>query len=246
MIALHRWRQTWERSVDRFIALSTFARNRFIEAGLPADRIRIKPNFAFDPFPTNNVLSQRAGALYVGRLSHEKGIHILLEAWRTAKIPLTIIGDGPDVEAVRAAQSPTLTYLGTLDSNSIFETMKHSRFLLLPSITYEGFPKVVAEAFASGLPIIAARIGSLEELIDDNYNGYHFNPGDPSDLLRVTSEAFFASEQNDFLSQHARETYERCFTPEHNLRQLSDIYREAIDDARGRAARSKSRTKLGL
>lgn len=243
MIAFHRWRHTWHRSVNRFIALSAFARNRFIDAGLPAERIKVKPNFVFDPFPDNEIVGQREGALFVGRLSHEKGINILLDAWRQAKIPLTIIGDGPAVEAVRAAQSPRLNYLGPLPSEHIFSAMRRSRFLLLPSIWYEGFPRVVVEAFASGLPIIASRIGSLEELIDDNYNGYHFNPGDSNDLLRVISQAFAPSERADLLSRGARETYERCFTPERNLRQLNEIYRETIGDAQSQAASAKSRTK---
>ena len=233
MIALHRRRKTWQRSVNRFIALSAFARGKFIEAGLPAERIKIKPNFVFDPFPAEKFKHTREGALFVGRLSDEKGINVLLETWKSAKVPLTIIGDGPRVDAVRAAQSPTLNYLGPRTTQEIFSVMRKSRFLILPSIWYEAFPRVVVEAFASGLPIIASRIGSLEELIEEGYNGYRFQAGDPNDLQRVISEAFGASEKAVILSRGARKTYERFFTPEHNLIQLNDIYSEAIRDARG-------------
>ncbi len=236
MIALHRRRYTWQRSVNAFIALSEFARDRFIEAGLPASRIKVKPNFVFDPFPNNKFVCQREGVLFVGRLSPEKGIDILLDAWKSAKIPLTIIGDGPCADAVRQAQSSTLTYLGPLDSQDIFPIMKRSRFLLLPSKWYESFPRVVVEAFASGLPIIAARLGSLRELVTDNQNGYHFNPGDPNDLLRVISDAFAVPDRAELLSQGARKTYERHFTPEQNLRQLNAIYYAAISDSQNNTA----------
>jgi len=230
MIALHRRRRTWEKSVNSFIALSAFARSKFIDAGLPAAKIKVKPNFVFDPSPPNR-LAQREGALFVGRLSHEKGIDIILDAWRSANIPLAVVGDGPWSEAVRAAQSPMLSYLGPRSPDEIFNLMKRSRFLLVPSISYEGFPRVVAEAFASGLPVLASRIGSLEELIKDNYNGYLFRPGDPIDFMRVVSDAFAIPNQSNDLSHNARRTYEQYFTPDKNLHQLIDIYRGTIEDA---------------
>ena len=185
---LHRALKTWPRKVRLFITMSDFARAEFVAAGFPAEQLVVKPNFVPDPGPAADD-GAKAGVLYVGRLSFEKGIFVLLDAWKTAKTPLTIIGDGPEIEAVRAAQSPTVTLLGPKNAAEVLAAMRRHRFLVVPSIVFEGCPRVVAEAFGTGLPIIASRIGSLQELIQDGVNGLHAIAGDPASLAAVVDAA---------------------------------------------------------
>ncbi|NJL08000.1 MAG: glycosyltransferase family 4 protein [Methylacidiphilales bacterium] len=146
-VMLHRARRTWQRKVRLFITMSDFARNEFIAAGFPPERLVVKPNFVPDPGPAADERADKAGVLYVGRLSFEKGIFVLLDAWKSATTPLTIIGDGPEIEAVRAAQSKTVTYLGAQNAAEVLAAMRRHRFLVVPSIVFEGCPRVVAEAF---------------------------------------------------------------------------------------------------
>jgi len=162
MLAVHRAIGTWREKVNVYVALSEFARRKFIEGGLPAKRIVVKPNFvAPDPG-----LKWAPGeyALYVGRLSEEKGIRLLLSAWRLLRdpVPLRIAGAGPlqdEAAAEICRMKPGVELLGSLSPRRIIELMHRASFLVVPSICFENFPLAVAEAFACGLPVIASRIG---------------------------------------------------------------------------------------
>ncbi|KAA5603671.1 glycosyltransferase [Blastochloris sulfoviridis] len=232
-VMLHRALRTWPRKVRLFITMSDFARAEFIAAGFPAEQLVVKPNFVPDPGPAAGD-GAKAGVLYVGRLSFEKGIFVLLEAWKTAKTPLTIIGDGPEIEAVRAAQSPTVTFLGPKNAAEVLAAMRRHRFLVVPSIVFEGCPRVVAEAFGTGLPIIASRIGSLQELIQDGVNGLHAIAGDPASLAAVVDAAAADPARAAVLGRNARASYEQAFTPEQSLRALLAVYEAAVGPAGGR------------
>jgi glycosyltransferase involved in cell wall biosynthesis len=235
MIALHRWRGTWRRSVNRFIALSEFGRDHFISAGVPGSLIKIKPNFVHDRAGASDDNSNREGILYVGRLSPEKGIGVLLDAWKRMSVPLTIVGSGPLEPAVRAMQTPAVKFLGPLEAAEVTALMKRSRFLVVPSVCYEQLPMVVIEAFAAGLPVIASRIGSLEYLVSDARTGYHFQAGNALDLANVATKAMSLPKPASLLlGQEARATYLSYYTPERNLRLLLEIYQEARDDAESR------------
>lgn len=233
-VARMQWRaekhRTWHADVHRFITLSDFARAKFIAGGLPADRLAVKPNFA-----TAGALlpGARTGALFVGRLSPEKGASVLLKAWHGLPgISLSIVGNGPERAKLEAEAPANATFLGHLSQEKVREIMRASQCLIVPSIWYEGFPMVVVEAFAAGLPVLAARIGSLGEIVVDGMNGRHFEPGDASSLARTAREMFSSPGLLSELGSGARTTYEAKYTPEANLLQLEAIYREAIETSR--------------
>jgi glycosyltransferase involved in cell wall biosynthesis len=229
MIGVHRMRNTWTRRVTRFIALTEFARDLFTaEMGIPQNQIVVKPNATADPG-----LGDGSGgyALYIGRLSEEKGIETLLDAARHGSglgIPLKIAGSGPLQPLVEDAQFPgKLEYLGQQNPAEVRLLMQRARVLLIPSLWYEGLPMVVPEAFGTGLPIVASRIGALQTLIEDEGNGLLVEPGNAAALAeavrRITAEASF---END-LRRQARRTYEALYRPDANLRLLLDIYEQA-------------------
>jgi glycosyltransferase involved in cell wall biosynthesis len=226
MISRHRREGTWSTKVDRFIALSDFSRGKFVEGGLKAEKIRVKPNFCFPP--AGEPAAGREGfALFVGRLSGEKGVHTLLEAWRGLKIPLQIAGDGPLRASAAAAGAAQAHLLGSQSSENISRLMRRASFLVLPSVCYENFPLVVAEAFAHGLPVIASRLGSLGEIIRHEENGLHFAAGDITALRQAVERLASDPGLRERLGAQAREDYLRLYTPERNLEQLLEIYREA-------------------
>ncbi len=236
MLATHRLLGSWQSKVSCYIALSEFARNKFIQGGLPSESIRVKPNFVCpDPRPKNNGGSY---ALFAGRLSEEKGQGVLLEAWRqlSTPVPLLIAGEGTmrdDVASmVERFGNGTVKLLGQLVRNDIIALMKMSRFLVFPSVCYEGFPVSFAEAFACALPVIASRLGTMAEIISDGRTGLQFNPGDPEDLASRVDWAWNHPQEMESMGQAGRFEYEAKYTPQRNYETLMSIYDSVIQPQR--------------
>lgn len=226
MIAWHRRCATWQHKVDRFIALTRFAKSKFVAAGFPEDKIAVKPNFVED---RGDAITEheRRGALFAGRLSVEKGVATLLRAWRTLDLPLRIAGEGPLAEAVRAAATPDVTVLGLLTPHDLRAEMARARFLVMPSETYETFGLTLIEAFCRGLPVIASRLGAMAEIVDDGVTGLHFTPGHADDLAAKVRWAVDHPEDMRRMGAAARRVYVERYTPAINTRQLIGIY-EAV------------------
>lgn len=228
VVAAHRGRGTWRVKVHRFVALTEFARNLFIEEGFPAERIVVKPNFC-SPVPAPQE-GRRSGALFVGRLSKEKGVPTLLCAWRSVPHELRLAGSG----SYPASDDPGshVTFLGPLDSEAVAGEMGKARFLVMPSEWFEGLPLVIVEAFAAGLPVLASRLGTMAEIVRDGVTGLHFEPGDPRDLATKASWLFDHPDECRRMGMNARAEYERKYTSDRNYERLMDVYQQAIDEAR--------------
>lgn len=225
MLAAHRSIGTYRHKVTRYIALNVFCRNKFIQGGLPAEQICIKPNFVASGEPADRGF--RRGGLFVGRLSTEKGLTVLMEALRTSRAAdIDVIGTGPLQPLV--AEAFGAHYLGFMPMNEVLPRMSMAQFLIVPSIWYETFGLVVIEAFACGTPVIASRIGALEEIVQDGVTGLLFNSGDATDLAAKITWAESHPEQMLVMGQAARAEYMAKYTPERNYKILIDIYNDAI------------------
>jgi len=234
MLWVHRVLSTYKRLVDVYIALTDFSRRKFIQGGLPAEKIVIKPNFV-DPDP--GIGSGRGGyALFVGRLSPEKGVNTLLSAWEKTdiKIPLKIVGDGPlasDVAAV-AQRNPQVEWLGHRPRQFVFDLMKDGIVLIFPSVCYENFSLTISESYAVGLPVIASKLGSMSSLIDHNHTGLHFSPGNAEELAKQVDWIVSHPAELKRMRQEARARYEANYTAEHNYKKLIEIYQNATERAK--------------
>jgi glycosyltransferase involved in cell wall biosynthesis len=238
MVDVHQRRGTWSQKVDRFIALSAFAKSKLVAAGFPADRITVKPNFAEDR-PVSGC-SARAGALFAGRLSPEKGIGTLLRAWNDLKVPLRIVGDGPLRERVENASGSRGVTLGWKTPAEVAGEMAQAAFLILPSRGPENFPMVIAEAFCQGLPVIASRLPAIEELVEDGATGLLFTPRDADDLATKVRWAHQHPEAMRIMGANARRVYEERYSPSVNFRQLAAIYQAAVEQSETRRGRLPS------
>jgi glycosyltransferase involved in cell wall biosynthesis len=229
MIGIHRLRHTWVDRVERFIVLTEFARELFAQhAHIPAAKIAVKPNSAPDP----GVGAGAGGyALYIGRLSPEKGIETLLAAAEGEGLgmPLRIAGSGPLQSKVEAQCIPgKIEYLGLQDPAGVRRLMLEARALLIPSLWYEGLPMVVPEAFGAGLPIVASKLGALETLVEDEGNGMLVEARNPTALARAVRRIAADTNFEQSLRHRARATYEAVYHPEANLRTLLEIYEQAV------------------
>jgi glycosyltransferase involved in cell wall biosynthesis len=233
MVEYHKRASTWKTKVNRFIALTEFGKAKFIEGGLPAERIVVKGN-AVQPAGVGDALGgSRAGALFVGRLSDEKGIRVLLSAWSKMKEPLEIVGDGPLMSWVRANASDNIHVHGTASPETVRRKMLSSRFLVLPSTCYETFGMVVIEASACGLPSLVSDTPTLKEIVQSGVTGVHFRAGDALSLREAAKWLFQDERRLREMGLAAFEMYHQRFTMDSNYQKLITIYEGAIADQRG-------------
>jgi glycosyltransferase involved in cell wall biosynthesis len=234
-IALHRRLGTWERCVDLFLVLNEFARACFVRGGLPAERIRVKPNFVVDPGRRPMPVSKSRTVLYVGRVSPEKGVEVLVEAWRhvaaETTLELVIVGDGPSRSNLELRAMPSIQFVGHLPAAQVREWMHAARTLALPSIWYEGQPIVALEALAAGLPVLASRIGGMPDLLGPLGHEWLVPSGVVEDWSNALGELQEPGRVEEG-SQRARARYEEAFTEAAAAAALEDAY----ECARGRAS----------
>lgn len=225
----HRILGTWRHAVSRYIALTAFAKEKLVAGGVPGERIAVKPNFLYPDCGKGDGSGQFA--LFAGRLSPEKGVSVLLEAWRRegCLLPLTIVGDGPLGEAVASlsAKSGNVRWLRQVPREKVLELMKKALCLIVPSLCYEGFPMTVVEAYAAGLPVIASNHGSLASLVDHERTGLLFKTGSATDLMIQVSRIAANHQLAERLRQESRREYEEKYTAAENHRQLLEIYATA-------------------
>jgi glycosyltransferase involved in cell wall biosynthesis len=228
MILFHRIVGTWKNQVDCFVVLTQFAKNKFIEAGIPADKIKVKPNFIPDPHSDKNAIKKKGGfGIYVGRLSPEKGISTLLKAWESINYPLKIVGDGPLMSAVIAANNPNIEILGFQQNEQVQELIQDADFLIMPSEWYEGFPMTLLESFANATPALVSDIGSLAEIVEHDKTGLKFEAGNADSLIE-TVQCFLNKSDRQQLSYNARRAYLTKYTPSTNYQTLMSIYQDNL------------------
>jgi glycosyltransferase involved in cell wall biosynthesis len=214
-----------------YVALTEFARRKFIEGGLPPGKLTTKPNFVYpDPGPGEG---RGRYALFVGRLSPEKGVGTLLAAWERLeeKIPLKVVGDGPLAEQVASAASryPYVEHLGYRSAEEVHALLKEASVLIFPSEWYETFGRVAAEAFATATPVIAADIGAVAGLVEHGRTGLRFRPGDPEDLAAQVGWFLSHPEEHSRLRREARGEFEAKYAAERNYQMLMEIYESASE-----------------
>ncbi|TVP98198.1 MAG: glycosyltransferase [Balneolaceae bacterium] len=232
MIEYHRKNATWKKFPSVFIALSQFSKDKFIEGGLPGDRIFIKPNFLKDPLIDFKELEispkKKNRFIYVGRISNEKGVEDLIRCWLMNNIDaeLYMVGDGPVKPKLEklSRHDSSVKWIGEVSRKEILKLFSDSKAVIFPTKWFEGQPLVLLEALSMGCPVITSKIGNPREIIEDGITGLHFTPGNVIELYQKIKFVLNNPEKLREFSENARKVYLNKYSPEQNIRQVDEIY----------------------
>jgi glycosyltransferase involved in cell wall biosynthesis len=208
-----------------YLAISDFVRRKHIEGGLAPERIVVKPHFAWG-------VQRREGPgeyfLYLGRLSPEKGVSTLLEAWRGIRASLLVVGDGPDASRLRAIAPPNVEFRGTVAADRVPQVLLGARAVLAPSLSHEGAGKVVLEAYAAGVPVLVSRAGGLPEAVHDGLTGLVLPPRDIRSWIGAV-ERLLEDSESERMGKAGWEVWAEHYTPKRALLNLEGCYQKAMD-----------------
>jgi glycosyltransferase involved in cell wall biosynthesis len=221
-IAIHRAAASFAR-VSLFVPVSEFVRDTLRRAGVVDQRIRVKPNFAW---PADQRVGPGDYFLTLGRLSREKGLDVVVGTLPpTAR--LLVVGNGPERERLLSLATRGVEFRDAVPGSEVPALLRKARALLVPSRCYEGQPRVVLEAFAAGVPVVASRLGGLPELVQDGANGFLVRPEDEYGWRRAV-ERLTQDAVSTGLGAGAYRTWERLFTPARALQNCESVYYEAL------------------
>lgn len=229
---IHRWLGTYKRKVHAHIALTSFSKDILVRAGLPQERVFVKPNF--QSVPDLPVLPRQPRFVFAGWMTRAKGLHLLLGAWqkiRPAGYELLIIGDGPEraAEEQSCEKDDRIVWCGPQSRQRVFELVSASRYGVVPSLAYENFPMSVLEALSTGTPVIAPDHGAFPRILSNDREGLLFSAGDAASLESALRTALAAPESVwTQWSVNARKRFLREYTEQENYAQLMAIYEKAM------------------
>jgi glycosyltransferase involved in cell wall biosynthesis len=236
MLARNRARGVYRTLVNRYIALTGFAARRLVAGGLPESRIQIKPNFLAKVPPPGDGAGRYA--IYAGRLSEEKGVRTLIAAWEHIKgLQLRIAGDGPlrrELEDHSRRKGLAIDFLGRVPQADVLDLVRGAEMHIIPSECYEGFPMAVLEAYACGTPVVASRIGSLEEIVLEGESGLKFQAASPRDLAEKVTALHTDPPRLRTMRLASRALFDENYTADRNYKLLMDIYDRALADFEAR------------
>jgi glycosyltransferase involved in cell wall biosynthesis len=237
MSGVHTLLGTWQKDVDLYISLTEFARKKYIEAGFMPEKIVTKGNCVY-PDPGSGP-GNGGFALFVGRLSAEKGIETLLSAWDRLRpnCALKIVGEGPSLRDLHSYGSniPNIEWLGLKTSSEVYDLMGAATLTIFPSEWYETFGRVAIESYAKGTPVVASRIGALAEVVKDMHTGLLFDVANAEDLATKLRWCFDHPDELKHMRLLAREEYERKYAADANCMRLMECYELARGSMRRNA-----------
>lgn len=216
--------------VSKYIALTQFSKQK-LEILIPKDRIAIKPNFMDRKTEETIMINDRKYFMFLGRVDNLKGIDILLDSWKNIKEEkLIIVGSGPEENRVKNYiydnKIQNIDFLGYMNKEEAIDILSRAKALIIPSQWYEGLPMTLVESFSMNIPVIASKLGNLENLVNDGVNGLLFEFNDKYDLINKVNKVRNDKEFALKLSMGAKESFEELYSEKVNYKILMNIYNE--------------------
>ncbi|WP_044564552.1 glycosyltransferase [Azospirillum sp. B4] len=226
MVAVHEARGTWRRDVDLYFTPSPAARAIQVRAGLPPDRVVVKPNFV--PDPGQGAASRarpRSGAVAIGRLDREKGLEFLVDLWAGQDMDLTIIGDGPLRSRLETMAGPRVRLVGKRPPAEVSQALAGAELLVLPSLVPETFALVAVEAMAHGVPVMASDLGACRDWVRPGRTGFLVAPGDRAAWTHALARwGALSLNERVALGDQARVDYEATHAPARVVERQVGLY----------------------
>lgn len=233
---LHRWAGTYRTKIQAYLALTKFSKDILVRAGLPAEKVFVKPNFTGDPGLPVQLRQPRV--VFAGWMTHLKGLHLLLEAW-AGLAPnthqLVLVGDGPERSELerRFGVIRSIKWCGSRSRDDVISLVAGSRWLVQPSLAYENCPMSVLEAFSVGTPVIVPNHGAFSEMVSGRQEGLLFSADDAASLALALQDAVNFQESSWMQwSLNARAKFLREYSDAASYEQLIRVYRYAIEHVR--------------
>jgi glycosyltransferase involved in cell wall biosynthesis len=221
--------QVHRHQVSMYLALTHFAARRLSSAGIPDNRITIKPNFVDLPRAADQTFDRSDRFVFVGRLAEEKGVRVLLDAWRgLPNVPLLLVGDGPlrmELEGYVRRNALPVEFAGARPRSDVAMLLRTACAAVVPSLCFEGgVPLTLLEAMATGTPVIASCLGGIPELVTHNVDGLLFEPGNSAELSALVRRLRADRSLQLELARRGVRTVQRVHGRQANLEMLLGIY----------------------
>jgi glycosyltransferase involved in cell wall biosynthesis len=224
-LVLHERIGTFQR-VNLYLAISEFVRRKHIQGGFSPSQIIVKPHFTW---PAERRDGPGQYFLFLGRLSSEKGVDALLRAWAKVPAKLLVAGDGPEAARLRAMAPNKVEFRGTVSPDEVLALLRHARALVVPSTWHEGAGRVVLEAYATGVPVLASRVGALPETVQDEVTGLLLPPTDVEAWAQAALRLLEDSESKR-MGEAAWNLWNERYGPETGLQNIQDAYRRVLTE----------------
>lgn len=233
MLTLHRLLRTWQTKIDIFFCSTFFYRDLFLQAGFPEDKLVVMPHFVARTDVRENRYKKKSYAVFIGRLSPEKGIANLLKAWQVVDIPLKIRGSGQLEEWAKTFVLQNnmrhVEFVEKMSESELSDLIAGASFLIMPSEGYyETFGMVIIEAYSRGVPVIASDIGVAPELVADKHTGLLFEVGDPQNLADKASWLWNHPVEAEEMGRNGFDLCQEKYTQDQCFKILTGTYKALI------------------
>lgn len=231
MLRYHYKIGTFREKIDKYIAPTNFSKQKFIEGGIPVDKIVVKPNFVNDEYVFRKKTEISDYVLFVGRLSEEKGVWELVKAWKGIDFKLKIAGDGHlknELVSFCVEHKINVEFLGYVQYVDLKRYLAKCLFLIFPSLCYETFGRVLVEAYAASVPVAASKLGVMPEIVLDGLTGILFNSYDINDMRMKIRYLLGDKKIVANMRERARAEYDDKYSSERNYKMLMKIYEDVI------------------
>jgi glycosyltransferase involved in cell wall biosynthesis len=218
----HRHKNTWNEKVSKYICMTDFAKQKFIDGGLPAIKLLVKPNFIIN---YTNKVEYNSFFLYAGRMEEAKGLYdFILLAKKCENINFIAIGPCRNPEVF--AEYKNINYLGELNRVEVLEYISKCRAVLFLSKSFEGMPMTILEAFSCKKPVIGRDLGAMSGLISHGINGLKFQ--DLNELILHVHQLNLDISSAVQMGEEAYQEYNAKYAEAQGYKNLIDIYTKAI------------------
>ena len=231
-VAVHRFSGIYEKNVSKFLVPSNFYKTKIAASGIPSERILHIPTFCYvDEYESTENVSDYF--LYLGRLTEEKGLVMLVEAMKGMdKGRLVIVGDGPlkpRLQKIIDEQGlDHVSLLGYRRGEELKRLVREARFTVVPSVWYENCPRSIVESYASGTPVLGANIGGIPEMIVPGETGLLFEPSSPEELRQRVDLLMEDDEMITEMGRKGRSLARQRYSPAAHFEQLQRVYDEVL------------------